>query len=93
MTDNKVSVVATAPCEKPAKEDRDKSANGREEENKARQFTRLIPSARETDAFQKRNEQQKCNRKMHDERMKASDELIKLSVFDAVGWGMKQRPC
>ena len=92
MADDEVSVVATAPCEKPAKKDRDKGANAREEENKARQCVRIIPSAREADAFQKRDEQQECNRKMNDERMKASDELIELSVFDAVGWSMKQCP-
>ena len=30
---------------------------------------------------------------MNDERMKASDELTELSMFDAVRRGMKQRPC
>src|SRR5437660_1161782 len=56
VADNEFSFVTTAPGEKPAEEDRDEGANRGEQENKARRFAQMIPSAKEADTFQKRDE-------------------------------------
>ena len=92
VTGYQFSFVASAPGQKPAEKHRHQGTEHCKSQNKFRRFPDAIPAANRARTFQKRNQQQKCDRQMNYQRMEAPYKLAQLAVFKTVRSGMKQGP-